>query len=254
MYFDSHSHTDFLNKNSDIYQKNMEFISGKNNFVTLVGTEIDSKEKMLPNKKQYPENILLSIGLYPEYSLHKYEDLLSKLESQIDKDISAIGEIGLDYHWDYGTPDQQIDLMMRQISIANRYELPVIFHCRNAYDDLYKAVKDISFKKGAVIHCFSGNEKDVKRFIELDFFISFAGNITYKNAKNIQNASLLVPENRILVETDAPYLSPQKQRGKTNYPGNVSYNIEKIAKLRNTSFEYIQKLVYNNAKIFFNVQ
>jgi TatD DNase family protein len=140
------------------------------------------------------------------------------MESEIIKEeIFAIGEIGLDYYRQNTSVDKQKEFFKKQLLLANKYNLPVLLHIRDAFDDAYEIIKESKVSKG-VVHCFSGDFEIAKKFVDLGFYISFSGTITFLKADKIQEAVKLVPFDRILAETDSPYLSPSPLRGKINYP------------------------------------
>ena len=164
-----------------------------------------------------------------------------------------IGEIGLDYH--YGTQNKkvQFEVLNKQIDIANRYNLPVIFHIRDAFPDFFTWLEQNRgrFGKG-VVHCFDGDEVIAKKLVEWGLFVSFTGLATFKPREDIRRAIEAVPLDRIMVETDAPYLAPTPFRGKLNSPVYLKYIAQEIAKLRNTDIEEIKEKTTNNAKRIFN--
>ena len=154
----------------------------------------------------------------------------------------------LDYHYNYGTPNLQKELLIEQIELANRLDLPIIIHTRDSDNDLITNLKAHPVTNGGIIHCFSSNYKTAKSLLDIGFYISFSGNITYKKSYDIQEAASKIPDDRILIETDAPYLAPQKYRGKINEPSYITETAGYIAELRKTSVENLAKLTKRNAK------
>jgi TatD DNase family protein len=152
--------------------------------------------------------------------------------------IVAWGEIGLDYHYDHSPRDVQRREFRRQIRMARELDLPVCIHSRDAHDDVLTILdEEKAVEVGVVMHCFSGDEQVARRCLDLDFYISFAGPVTFTNARKLLSVVPLVPDDRLLIETDAPYLAPVPYRGKSNEPGFVRHTAEKVADLRGIPLE-----------------
>lgn len=169
-----------------------------------------------------------------------------------NKKVVAIGEIGLDNHWVKDKREIQRYAFLEQINLANKLKLPIIIHSRDAIMDTIKILKEKTFsEKKGILHCCQLNKDLVKAGLEAGFYISFAGAITFKSSKNADEIIQMVPDNRILIETDCPYLSPEPNRGKRNDSRNVKYIAEKIAKVKEKSLEEIAKITYENGiKVF----
>lgn len=198
-----------------------------------------------------------TLGLYPSFAgKEDFEADLLRLEAELDrrsKDprLWAIGEIGMDFHWNYGSPGRQRELFQRQVKLAWAQGLPVVIHNREADAELYDALKqclptETPAAPPGVMHCFSSGVQAMEQFLELGFYISFGGNITFKNAGNIRDAGLAVPLDRVLLETDSPYLSPVPRRGKVNEPAHVALLYQFFAELRGTAPDVLKKQVYEN--------
>jgi len=171
------------------------------------------------------------------------------------KKIVAIGEIGLDYYWNKENKELQKYAFKKQIELANKLELPIVIHCREAVDDTIHILKnEVEAVKKGIFHCCPHNRELVKQALNLGFYISFAGPITFKNSKNSDEIIRMVPENRTLIETDSPYLSPEPNRGKRNNSRNVYYIAEKIASVRNVQIEEVAKQTYENAERIFEIK
>ena len=169
------------------------------------------------------------------------------------KKVVAVGEIGLDYHWNTENKDIQKQAFIKQIELANKLNLPIQIHTRDAVMDTLEILKNYPVDKKGIFHCCPFNRELVKEGLKLGFYISFAGPTTFKNSKNASEIIRLVPDDKMLVETDSPYLSPEPYRGKRNDPRNVQYIIKKIAEVKEKSFEDIEKIVYENANRIFNI-
>lgn len=191
----------------------------------------------------------LAAGLYPSEAEHeKLQDRLDLLVRDIENlPVVAVGEIGIDLHWNYATMERQRELMIQQVEIANRYGLPTIVHNRDADKEVAEVLKEHPPLAGGIMHCFSSGPEAAKIFLNSGMYISFAGNITYKKSDEIRAAAArTVPIDRLLTETDSPYLSPQAVRGKPNHPGHVGYVYEEVASLRGMDLEELVEAVQKN--------
>jgi TatD DNase family protein len=208
------------------------------------------------------EFVLFAIGLHPtEIELRparrRHDDLArivsgmavgSDLEAIADR-VVAIGEIGLDYYWDDTTAALQRETLVELFGLAAEHHLPVILHNRASDHDMLDLVR--SERPRGVMHCFSQDREYCKRLLDLDMFISFGGNLTYKKSSEIREAAAFVPDDKLLVETDSPYLSPQAVRGTTNQPGHLGFTIEALAAIRETTTERITEITSRNARALF---
>ena len=200
--------------------------------------------------------ILRSTGISPSYIESYTQDDLLLLESQLTGEnkerIVAVGEIGLDGYWNYGTPDLQQELFQTQLRLARKHALPVIIHNRDADEETVVALRSDLGEAGGVMHCFSSNRNSLKQFLDLGMYISFAGNVTFAKSETLRQSIGYVPDDRILAETDAPYLSPVPLRGKTNRPSSIVHTYALIAALRGIDVQSVVDLVRNNAIELFN--
>lgn len=169
--------------------------------------------------------------------------------------IVAVGEIGLDYYWNKENKELQKYAFTKQIELANRLELPIVIHTREAVDDTLDILRNkVNVIRKGIFHCCPLNRELIKQALQLGFYISFAGPITFKNSKNADEMIEMVPLNKILIETDSPYLSPEPHRGKKNDSRNVYYMAEKIAKVKDKTVEEIATQTCQNAKKIFNIK
>ena len=201
---------------------------------------------------------MLQFGISPNDipgSLEKWHEELKSLEKLIkNKKIVAIGEIGLDYYWNKENKDLQKNIFISQIELANKYNLPIVIHTRDAISDTIDILKNkVTVNKKGIFHCCPQNIDLIKNALDLGFFISFAGPITFKNSKNAKEVSKIVPLNRLLIETDSPYLSPEPNRGKRNDSSNIKYIAQKIAEYKETTIEEIASATYKNANYIFGL-
>ncbi len=196
------------------------------------------------------ENIYCAVGVHPNDAQHltvsPLDELLSLSRSH---KCVAIGEIGLDYHYDDTDKEKQNYWLDEQFKLVEKANLPVCFHIRDAYEDFFKAIARNSdrIKNGAVMHCYSGSLETACEFVKLGFYISFSGSVTFKNAKKFTEIIRAVPLDKLLVETDCPYLTPHPYRGETNYPKMVRLTAEKIAEVLEKPIEEIERITRENA-------
>ncbi len=215
--------------------------------IGLDGGDLESRIKLIGNNK----NIYLSVGAGPwvldREDFVSIDDEVEKLENDIIQyGADAIGEIGFDNHWAYGTKEMQLELFSKQIELARKYNLPVSIHSRDADVELENAIKERAIDDKTILHCFSSGPEMCSKLLESDAYISFAGNVTYKGNKLIQEAVRIVPSDRILVETDSPYLAPGKMRGKLNNPENTEITLDYLASLRCEDKEALKETIINN--------
>ena len=209
------------------------------------------------------QNIYAIVGISPNdipEQNTEYEQILNRQLQQIEElanneKVVAIGEIGLDYYWNKENKVEQKLVFQEQIELANKLDLPIVIHTREAvYDTLEILKSEITPIKKGIFHCCPLNLDLIREGLKLGFYISFAGPITFKNANNAGEAIQAVPLERILIETDSPYLAPEPKRGTRNNSRNVKYIAEKIAQIKGISIEEVAKATYENAKKIFQIK
>lgn len=250
--FDSHSHLNdekFDNDRDIMIQQICEF--GITNFITA-GYSVDSSIKAIDIANKY-DFIYATAGVSPNDIPQTEEELwkqLSKIKELTEKNkkVLAIGEIGLDYYWNKENKEIQKKAFISQIKLANELNLPIVIHTRDAVMDTIQILKENVVINRGVFHCCPQNKELIKEGLKLGFYISFAGPITFKNSKNADEMINLVPNDRILIETDSPYLAPEPVRGTRNIPSNVKYVAEKIAISKGLTLEEVEKMTEMNAK------
>ena len=221
-------------------------------YLVNVGTDPGSNEKAHALASRYPF-MKHTVGLHPHSAHEADEPMFAQLEEQIaSSKPSAIGEVGLDYFKSEAPPEVQKNVFGRMLDIAKKHSLPVIVHSRNAFDDTHALLQHAS-KEGVrgVMHCFSYDEAAMKKMTELGFFISFACNITFKNAGALLETAKATPEDRLVVETDSPYLSPD--RGKRNEPASLARLVPWLASARGVDAAALAERSTENAKRLFNL-
>lgn len=195
--------------------------------------------------------IYATIGYLPEVLQDKDNNSLEELEKLIQNPkVVGIGEIGLDYYWFKDNKEEQKELFINQIILAQKYNKPIVIHCREAIQDCYDVLKEYNVK--SVMHCYSGSLEMAKRFTELGVYISIGGVSTFKNSKNIKEVIKEIPLSYIVLETDSPYLTPEPFRGKKNYPYFVPIIAENIAKIKEISVKEVENTTTNNANRLFD--
>lgn len=254
--FDSHAHYDDEKFNEDREEiLKLIYNSGVTKLVSA-GYSLESSKKGIEIATKY-EYIYTTCGISPndipntEEELNKELEELEKLLKTSNK-IVAIGEIGLDYYWNTENKELQKQAFIKQIQLANKYNLPIVIHTREAVMDTLEILKKIQPAKiPGMFHCCPLNVELVKEALKLNFYISFCGPVTFKNSKNAKQIVEMVPTNKMLIETDSPYLSPEPNRGKRNDSRNVKYVAEKVAEFKEMNVEEIAKCTYENAEKLF---
>lgn len=255
-FFDSHAHYNDEKFNEDrntIIQS--IYNSGVNKFI-VAGYSVASSKKALDIAKQYPY-IYATAGISPNDI--PTENLLKKeikIIEQIAKEekVIAIGEIGLDYYWGKENKRYQKEVFIKQIELANKIELPIVVHTREAVMDTLDILKNvIRPTKLGVFHCCPLNRELIKEALKLGFYISLSGTITFKNSKHAGEIIELIPMEKMFIETDSPYLSPEPYRGKRNDSRNLKYIAQKVAEVKNISIEEVAEITYNNACKLFEI-
>lgn len=258
--FDSHSHY-----NDEKFDEDRETIikeikkAGIKRFV-IAGYNTDSSKKAVTMAKNI-EGAFAICGISPndiEESKEKIDRQIENIENLIKKNkenntIVAVGEIGLDYHWNQENKQMQRYAFIGQIKLAKKHGLPIVIHTREAIMDTLEIIRQEKMQLPGVFHCCPLNPELVKEALKLGFYISIAGPVTFKNARNAREVIKRIPLDKLLVETDSPYLSPEPRRGKRNDSRNLIYIIEKIAEFKQLSKEEIAKQTYENANNVFHI-
>lgn len=252
MYFDTHIHL-----NSDKYEDNFEehfkemLDSGVKYFV-CPGYDLESSKKAIELAEKY-EEIYALVGIHPEAANRYTENDLKEIENLAKhKKVVGIGEIGLDYYWVKDNKEEQKELLIKQIEIANRLDLPAVLHIRDATIDIIELLQNNNVERKGIFHCVPLNEHLIKEGLKLGYYISFSGNITFKNAKP-EGSVELVPLDKILVETDGPYLTPHPFRGKMNSSKYLKYIVEKLSELKGIDVEMLKKQLMENSKKIYRI-
>ena len=255
MLFDTHAHLNDEAFEEDVTQVIKKLKDETFEGIVNVGYDLESSIRAIKLSKEY-DFLYASVGLHPHDS-KDYNDILEndfiKLIKENDK-VVAYGEIGLDYYYDNSPRDIQKDVFIKQIKVANKLNKPIIVHSRDAVKDTYDILKEHLGDNTGIIHSCSASAEMVREYLKLGLYISFSGSVTFKNAENVRNAAKAVPLDRLLIETDCPYLTPVPHRGKRNDPSYVKYTAMKLAELNNISYEELVEITKNNAKKLFRIK
>ena len=199
-------------------------------------------------------NLYAMVGIFPSEAKTYSKEVEDKMiERAKNPKVVAVGEIGLDYYWDKSFNDIQQEVFIKQIKMANKLELPIVVHDREAHKDTYDILKEVNKGSKVLFHCFSGSVEFMKECTIEGWFIALGGVVTFKNAIKMKDVAQEIPLNQLVLETDAPYLTPVPFRGKENQPAYVKYVAEEIASLRNMPVEEIIDITTTNAEAFFNL-
>ena len=239
---DTHAHLDML---SDFD------ISGVGK-VIVPSVELSTMEKVVNLSEN--SNVYSMVGIYPSEAKTYNEEVEAKMQELAQNPrVVAVGEIGLDYYWDKSFVDLQKEVFIKQIKFANKLNLPIVVHDREAHKDCFDILKEHNNGSKVLFHCFSGSVEFMRECVKQGWFIALGGVVTFKNAVKIKDVAREVPLDKLVLETDAPYLTPVPYRGKENKPAYTRYVAEEIAKMRGVSIEEIIDITTTNAEGFFNI-
>lgn len=255
MLFDTHVHL-----NADQFEDDLEATIGRAHeagvsYMTVVGFD----HKTIPKAIQIAEDnehIFAAVGWHPVDAIDMTEEDLDWIEElSSHPKVVALGEMGLDYHWDKSPADVQKEVFRKQIRLAKKVKMPIIIHNREATDDIVQVLQEENAKEvGGIMHCYSGPVETAKACIDMNFMISLGGPVTFKNAKLPKEVAKAIDLKHLLVETDCPFLAPHPNRGKRNEPAYVKLVAEQLADLKGLSYEEVSKATTANALRFFGIK
>ena len=257
-FFDNHAHLDDERFNEDRDEIIVKIHNDEIDKFVSAGYSLESSKKSIELSKKY-DFMYSTCGISPndipqtEEEVWKEVAEIKKIAKENNK-VVAIGEIGLDYHWNTENKELQKRAFIEQIKIANELNLPIQIHTRDAVMDTLEILKKNNVNKKGIFHCCPLNRELVKEGLKLGFYISFAGPVTFKNSKNANEIIEMVPNDKMLIETDSPYLSPEPFRGKRNDPRNVKLIAKRIAEVKNITTEEVANITYENAMRIFNIK
>lgn len=251
--FDTHCHYDDERFNDDREEAFLRMHEAGVQYCTCVGSDIPSSERCIAFARAH-ENVYAAVGVHPHEAKDAPDNYLDIMRGMFSNPcVRALGEIGLDYYYDLSPRDVQKKVLNEQLDLAVECDMPVIFHIRDAHDDMLKLLKSRSKNPQCVVHCFSGSPEIAREYLKMGFYISFAGPLTFKKAPHLCAAAQIVPDDRIMVETDSPYLAPEPVRGRRNEPANVAYVCAKLAELRGISADEAARMTTRNAFSFYRL-
>lgn len=255
MIFDTHAHYDDERFDEDrdllleeLHQKRVSYILEASASIKSLETTIELSEKY--------DFVYAALGIHPSDIDQMDESTIDKIRAlSKNSKVVAIGEIGLDYYWDDSKKDLQKIWFERQIELAKELGLPIIIHDRDAHEDVINIIKNTNAKQvGGIFHCFSGSSQMAIDMIKQNFYIAIGGTVTFKNAKKVVEVVKTVPLDRLLVETDCPYLAPEPFRGKRNNSGYLVHTIQKIAEIKGINESEVAETTLMNAKKLFKIK
>ena len=251
MYFDTHCHLYDEQFKEDIEETIKRAQDGGVLNMLVLGDKIETSKQCI-NIANSHEGIYAAVGVFPCECYNLDLDItINEIKKLVfsNKKIKAIGEIGLDYYWekDINNRNKQKEFFVAQLKLAEELNLPVAIHARDSIEDVYKLLKENYPKKGAIMHCYSSSVEMMKRFVDLGCYISLGGPVTFKNAVTPKEVAKQIPLDRLLIETDSPYLAPHPYRGKRNEPLYVKNVLAELSKLLNKTISELEEIVFNNS-------
>ncbi|WP_075620352.1 TatD family hydrolase [Paenisporosarcina indica] len=254
MYIDTHVHLNADQYDEDLQQVIDRALEARVNYMVVIGFDRKTIERAISLAEQY-DFIYAVVGWHPVDAIDcTEEDLLWIEELAAHPKVVAIGETGLDYHWEKSPHDIQQELFRKQIRLAQKVNLPIVIHNRDATEDVIRILQEEHAEiTGGVMHCFGGSVETAKICINLNFMISLGGPVTFKNAKTPKEVATEISLDHLMIETDAPYLAPHPHRGKRNEPSLVPLVADEIARLKNIPVEEVARATTKNAIKFYNL-
>jgi TatD DNase family protein len=254
MLFDTHVHLNAEQYNDDLEEVIERARATGVEHMVVVGFDRPTIKKAIELAETY-DFLYASVGWHPVDAIDMTDEELAWLEQlAAHPKVVALGEMGLDYYWDKSPRDVQKEVFRKQIQLARKVKLPIIIHNREATADILAILKEENAQEvGGIMHCFSGSPETALECIKMNFYISLGGPVTFKNAKQPKKVAEAVPLDRLLIETDCPYLAPHPYRGKRNEPSYVKLVAEQIAEIKGISYEEICRITTENAKKIFDI-
>jgi TatD DNase family protein len=253
-WIDSHAHLDFDRFDDDRAEVIARAQERGVKKMISIGTHISSTLRAIKLAERYPQVIYATAGFHPLYMDDDHDHGWSQLEILIQHpSVVGVGETGLDYYYDKTPPAQQRQSFREHLKLSNRFQKPIVIHIRDAFDDAYRIIEEEGVTAGGVVHCFTGGVKECQRALELGLYISISGIATFKSAKALRQAVPLIPKDRLLLETDAPFLAPTPHRGNRNEPSYVVDTASCVAQLRETELAQLAHETYDNTLMLFNL-
>ena len=253
MIFDSHAHYDDEAFDADRDELLTSMHANGVEYILNAGEAVKSSLAGVELGKKY-DFIYSAAGIHPEHDEETTDEDIAEIEKIAiqNKKVRAIGEIGLDYHYEGYNKEKQIYIFKKQLEIAKKINLPVIIHSRDAAQECFDIIKESRVNMG-VIHCYSGSVEMAKEYIKIGFYIGIGGVVTYKNARKLVEVAEAIPIEKIVLETDCPYLAPSPFRGKRNNSSYIEFVAEKIEEIKGISYEKVCEITTENAKKLYDI-
>lgn len=255
MIFESHAHYDDERFAEDRGELLTQLPTLGIKRIINVASTIESIDVCVKLSKEYP-HVYASVGVHPSELEGMTDDVIDHMKQlTADEKVVAIGEIGLDFYWekDEEAQNNQKDWFIKQLALARAVDLPVIIHSRDAAEETMRIMKEHATGLDAVIHCYSYSPELVREYVKMGYYLGIGGVVTFKNAKKLVTTVEQTPLNRILLETDSPYLTPEPFRGERNDSGKLFYVVEKIAQIKGLSTQEVEEVTWNNACALFRM-
>jgi TatD DNase family protein len=251
---DSHCHLDYAPMSADLEATLARAREAGVERCVHIGCSPASMARAVEIARAHP-SVHASVGIHPHEARHLDDALLAEIERlAADEKVVAIGETGLDYHYDFSPRDDQLRAFAQQIELARRLDMALVLHIRDAHADAWAVLAEHPPRPvPGVVHCFTGNAAEAQRWLDLGWYISFSGIATFRTAVELREAVSLVPRERIMLETDAPYLAPEPLRGRKNEPANVAFTCVALAELRGESAEDLARAAAANTCALFGM-
>ena len=257
-WFDSHCHLDLVTcQDAALFAKESSVLG-----MVVVGTDALSSVSVIEVANRVSNSVpgilaLSSIGIHPHEAADPLKGDLASLEAVVatrPKGLVGLGECGLDYYYEFSPRLVQIESFVKQIELAKKYDLTLVIHTRDAWDDAFSVLDEAGWPDRVVFHCFVGGIAEARRVLDKGSYIAISGIVTFKNSAELKEVAAFVPSERILIETDSPYLTPVPHRGKPNTPGYVSLVGNEVARLRNCDISHLQRAIWENTLRAFNAE
>ncbi|MFI5236668.1 MAG: TatD family hydrolase [Ignavibacteriales bacterium] len=254
MFIDTHAHLFYSNFDGELDEIISRAKNDSVDYILVPATDMKTSEQVIELTKKY-EMVYGAVGVHPHDTKDWNSSFINEIERLAKQEkISAIGEIGLDYYYDFSPKEKQIDAFKSQIELALKLDLPVIIHNRDSDEDIMNIIRSYSGSGlKAQFHCFNGSLEDAKELIGMNYMLSFTGNITFKKADSLRSIVQNIPTENLLLETDSPFMTPDPHRGKRNEPSYVKLVAQKIAELHNLRIEDVAKITSSNAIKMFGI-
>lgn len=253
LFTDSHAHLQWPSFENDLVDVISRATKNGVKCIVNVGFDLEGSKKAVELANKY-QDLYAAVGIHPHVAKNFSSSILDELKRLSEnKKVVAIGETGLDYYRNLSSKEAQWKTFLAQLELSSKLDLPIIVHDRDAHTDILKALSKFEGKIKGVMHCFSGSKEMAKNCIELNFYISFAGSITYPKSQKLRDVAKHLELDKILLETDCPWLAPQPVRGKRNEPAFLIFTAKEIAKLKGISLERLAEITTANTNRLFNL-